>query len=82
MCDKLEANIQAKIYDEKGYGDIHNPNNKTLLKDQRIIDLMNKGAISISDLFLIHDLPKLKKEFIDISHFVRNNKITDLGKID
>lgn len=76
MCDKLEADLQCKIYTERGQADIHKIECKNLLQDERIVKLMNKGANKLSDLFIGFDMPiYVKEEFKQIAEYIKDNNI-------
>ncbi len=80
MCDKLEADIQAKLYCEENCINVKNNDNKELLKDERIKKLLGEGAKTVADLFIENDRPIYKeKVFEDIADFVEKN---DLLKLD
>ena len=55
MCDKLEADIQAKIYCEEKSIKMNDERNIELLQDERIKGLIEKGAKSVADLFFEYD---------------------------
>lgn len=59
MCDKLETDIQSKLYCEEGSIEIQKQENQYLLEDKRIQKLLEQGAKSISDLFI--EIVKIKK---------------------
>ena len=76
MCDKLEADLQCKIYTERGEADIHKIECENLLQDERIIKLMNNGANKLSDLFVGFDMPiYIKEEFKQIAEYIKDNNI-------
>ena len=76
MCDKLEADIQAKIYCEEKSIDIHNDKNAELLKDDRIKGLLEKGAKSVSDLYIEYDRPVFTEEVVEhIADFIKQNNL-------
>ncbi len=80
MCDKLEADIQSKIYCEERDFDIRNKENAELLKDNRIEKLMNDGARTVADLFIENDRPIYEeKVFEQIADFVKENEILRLN---
>ena len=82
MCDKLQADIQAKIYCEEKSIDINNKENAYLLEDERIKRLLDNGEKTISDLFVEYDRPiYTEKVFEDIADFVKNNNLLELKKI-
>lgn len=79
MCDKLEADIQSKIYCEQGYCDMYAENVVHLLKDERIAKMINEGAKTVADLFIENDRPKFKeKTFEDIADFVKEMELLKL----
>ena len=81
MCDKLEADIQSKIYCEEGCMDIQKAENQYLLKDSRIQKLLEEGAKSISDLFIENDRPIFtEKVFENIADYVKNSELLKLRK--
>lgn len=78
MCDKLEADIQSKIYSEEGALDINKIDNAHLLEDERIKKLISNEANSIADLFIENDRPIYKEtEFIEILDYIKENKISN-----
>lgn len=81
MCDKLEADIQSKIYCEENALDLNNIKNSDLLEDARINKLINNGAKTIADLFMENDRPIYKeKAFLDILDYIKNNELLNLKK--
>lgn len=81
MCDKLEADIQAKLYCEENCIDINNDSNKELLKDERVKKLLDKGAKTVADLFIENDKTIYKEKiFEDIANFVQKNNLLILVK--
>lgn len=49
MCDKFEANLQAKLYDKKF--NLNKVSDK-ILRDERVVALNNKGYNKVCELFL------------------------------
>ncbi len=81
MCDKLEADIQSKIYCEEGCMNIEKEENQPLLEDKRIQRLLNEGAKSIADLFIENDRPiYTEKVFENIADYVKNSELLKLRK--
>lgn len=79
MCDKLEADIQSKIYCEEGSLDITDKRNSPLLEDERIKRLLDAGGKSIADLFIENDRPIFtKNEFIEILEYIKKKDILKL----
>lgn len=76
MCDKLEADIQSKLYCEENSINIDNKKNAHLLEDERIKILMSNGEKTIADLFIENDRPLLvEKEFQEILDFVKKSDL-------
>ena len=81
MCDKLEADIQCKLYCEENCIDINKKENETLLKDIRIQELLERGEKSVADLFIENDRPiYTEKIFEDIADFIKDNNLINLNK--
>ena len=86
MCDKLEADIQCKLYCEENSVDINNEKNKNLLKDKRVERLLKNGEKTVADLYIENDRPIFtEKVFEDIVDFIKkndllNNNITRKGE--
>lgn len=77
QCDKIEAELQCKIYDELGCIDIHNlPNNEVTSNSetQKALQICN----SWSEAFINYHnhLVSYDDNFRAISEHVKNNKIT------
>ncbi len=78
MCDKLEANIQCKIYCEENCLDINKKENEYLLEDVRIQKLLKKGEKTIADLFIENDKPKYtEKVFEDIANYIKEKRLLE-----
>ena len=76
MCDKLEADIQCKIYCEENCIDINNKENAHLLKDLRVQKLLNNGEKTLADLFIENDRPiYTEKVFENIADYIKKNNI-------
>lgn len=80
MCDKLEADIQCKLYCEENAIDINNSRNAPLLKDERINTLLRKGEKTIADLFIENDRPiYTEKVFEQIVDYIKQNDLLKGG---
>lgn len=78
--DKLEADLQAKIYCEEKRADIENLKNKDLLKDERIEKMMRAGNKTVAEFFIEADKPMFSEEFLEIADFIKNNNLYDLDE--
>lgn len=82
MCDKLEADIQCKLYCEEKCIDINKKENEHLLKDTRIKKLLNNGEKTVADLFIENDRPiYTKKVFEEIADYIKSNELLSLKKL-
>lgn len=80
MCDKLEADIQCKLYCEDNCINIYKKENEHLLVgNSRIQELLQNGEKTLADFFIENDRPIYKEKiFEDIADFVKKN---DLGQL-
>jgi putative hydrolases of HD superfamily len=81
-CDKLELILQMKIYEENGFSDINLAENSDLLKKSWIIELLNNGSKTISDLFVDYHKKSFNGDvvFNSIADHVRDNNFHVLEK--
>ena len=76
MCDKLEADIQAKIYCEEKSIQMNDEKNAELLQDARIKALIEKGAKSVADLYIEYDRHVFTEEVVEhIADFIKHNNL-------
>lgn len=81
MCDKLEADIQCKLYCEEKSIDINRKENVHLLKDSRVQKLLNNGEKTVADLFIENDRPiYTEKVFEEIANYIKDNDLLSLKK--
>ena len=76
-CDKLECDLQCKLYDESGCVDPFNQfNNST--HNQEVIKKLQNGETTWSYLWLKHDRPKYNDDqnFKDVLDYTMNNSIS------
>ena len=76
FCDKLEADLQAKIYSEEDYVDLNNQPNNPAMKSQEVIDLINTGK-SFGELWLQFSRNRYNYDdnFLKVSEYATKNKI-------
>ena len=85
--DKLECDLQAKLYDENGFMTLENAREE-IKQDERIKKLQTRGAKNPSTFFIHFDRPNLSKDvkdgqqdiFVEISKYIEKNKIKDFKK--
>ena len=79
MCDKLEADIQVKLYCEEKSLDINKKENANNLEDKRVQSLLENGEETVADLFIEYSRPVFTEEiFKNIVYFVKNNDLLNL----
>lgn len=83
QCDKLEADIQAKIYDSKGYVDINNQENTKEMKDEKVQQYL-KETNSWSKMWIKfgQDRYPYDEHFTKISNYLLNNDVNNQYIID
>ena len=75
-CDKLEADIQVKLYDKEGCFDINNQPNNPIYSNPGITELLNKEK-SLSRAWIEFDRSKYLDDpvFIEIINYLKENDI-------
>lgn len=75
-CDKLECDIQSKLYDEQNCVDLNNQENNPIMRDQYVKGLLDSGK-SWSSMWLEFGRNKIgyDKNFTEVSKYVENNMI-------
>ena len=76
QCDKLEADLQCKLYDEENCVDLSNQNNNDLVNEKDIHKYLNNNT-SWSEMWLKigQERYNYDKFFLDVSNYALNNKI-------
>ena len=76
-CDKLEADLMAKIYAEGNYCNPNSLENESIMKDDRIKKLRENGSKTLSDYFIDYDISKYENIdiFKKIALYARDNII-------
>ena len=77
QCDKLDADLQCRLYDEEGCVDLHNQQSSNALKNGEVKKLLNSG-MSWSEMWLTFGQRRYPYDdnFIAISNYAKSNKIT------
>ena len=78
MCDKLESDIQCKIYCEEGCLNSNKDENKLLLQDERIQKLIETGSKTVSDFFVENhknEILNQNKVFKEMADYIKNNTL-------
>ena len=76
-CDKLECDIQSKIYDEKDCVDLNHQSNNKSFNDSEVQKLLNSG-MSWSDMWLTFSQNRYNydENFMSVSNYVKKHNIT------
>lgn len=83
MCDKMECDIQMKLYEDLGCNDLNKEDLKPL-KNTKIQELIDNGSNTIADIFIEYDkeLYKDNKVFLSILDYIKKNNLKDLLEIE
>ena len=75
-CDKLDCDIQMKLYDQEGCFDLNNQENNPAFKLQSVKDAIDNES-SLSNAWIEFDRSKYLDDpiFIDIVNWLKNNDI-------
>jgi len=78
-CDKLECDLQSKLYDEENCVDLNNQEGNTTFKDSRVQKLLENGE-SWSEMWLSFGQMAYNydKNFLDISNYAKKNSIKNI----
>ena len=81
MCDKLECDIQSKLYDEEKCVDLNNQNNKAL-DNNRVQKMLEEGK-SWSEMWMEfgREHYSYDRNFRSVSEYAEKNNIHKLAKI-
>ena len=76
QCDKLECDLQCKIYDEENCVDLNNQPNNNTLNNSIVKELLDKGY-SWSEMWLLFGqrIYPYDENFIAVSNYAIDNKI-------
>lgn len=82
QCDKLECDLQRKLYDEEGCFDLNSQMGNETYNNPLVQNLLEKEK-SWSGMWLAFGQNKYNydKNFTDVSNYAKNNCIKDLIKI-
>lgn len=77
QCDKMEADLQARLYE--GHYNIDAVEDK-FFKDERTIEGINNGYNTVSEQFLQNDMPRYSGEFKEFADYLQKLELTEKGK--
>lgn len=77
LCDKMEADLMAKKYQDEGRFSFDKVSSR-ILNDKRLQSIMSKGAITVADVFIEYDVPKYSQSpiFSELIQFLKDYKQT------
>lgn len=76
LCDKMEADIQSKVYQDKGYQrDLNDQNDNIVFTSDRVKNAMENGAKTVFDVWYMYDKEKYSNDeiFEKTFEYVKNN---------
>ena len=79
--DKIEADIQSKIYLDKGcHHDMNNQDNNVILKSDKIKNILDSGVDNAFDVWYNFDKRIFLDEpvFLELLEYVKNNNLNEL----
>jgi len=81
-CDKLECDLQSKMYDEENCVDLNNQSGNKTMNDPRVQDLLTKG-MSWSEMWLRFGQNSYNYDdnFMAVSNYAIDHNISSLGKL-
>ena len=76
QCDKLECDIQSKLYDQEGCVDLEHQEGNATANNEFVKELLETGQ-SWSDMWIEYGQRKYPydENFMSVSHYVKNNTI-------
>ena len=76
-CDKLECDLQCKLYDEEGCVDMSNQNDNLIYHDEKVQRIIQNGDTSWSSAWLEFDRDKFEDDhnFIEVLDYIKTNDI-------
>lgn len=78
QCDKLECDLQSKIYDQQGYVDLNNQENNKTASNALVKEMLEQG-MSFSEMWLTFGQRKYPydENFLAVSNYAKNNNIDE-----
>lgn len=77
-CDKMECDLQCRIYDEENCVDMNDQEDNKTFHDKRVQEIINSGDREWSSMWLEFDRSKYSDDenFIKVLEYIKDNKIT------
>lgn len=75
FCDKMEADLMAKKYQNEGRFSFDKVSSR-ILNDKRVQKILSEGATTVADVFIEYDVPKYSKSkiFSELIQFLKDYK--------
>ena len=76
-CDKLECDLQCKLYDEECCVDMNHQNNNSIMSDDMVKKIIEDGNETWSNMWLEFDRSKFIDDdnFIEVLNYIKENNI-------
>ena len=76
-CDKLECDLQCKLYDEENCVDMNNQNDNPVFYDKCVQNVIDKEKKCWSNMWIEFDRSKFVDDpnFVEVLDYIKNNKI-------
>ena len=78
QCDRLECDLQCKLYDEEHCVDLNDQENNVSIKNEEVRDLVKNNSWSEAWLKFWQKHYNYDENFMAISNYALNNNITDI----
>lgn len=77
-CDKLECDLQCKLYDEENLVNINDQDENRVYRNEKIPELLRSGKATWSSLWIENDRSKFldDENFLRVLDYVKNNEIS------
>ena len=77
-CDKLECDLQCKLYDEGNYVDMNDQDNNDTYHDEKVQDIIKRGEATWSGMWLERNKSKFIDDpnFLSVWEYIKNNEIS------
>lgn len=82
QVDKMECDIQCKLYDEEGCVNLQQQDNNVIFKDENVQSLLKKENGSWSKMWIEYDKQRYVKDenFVEVLDYIKENKISIKGR--
>ncbi len=80
LCDKLDFDLQMKLYSDQGYINLDTKSNSPVFRNKRVQNILKNGATSAPEVFYNYDVDKYINypEFKRLLDYAYSNNLNDL----